>query len=119
MQIMRNTVSTGQQPLFLHKRWRWIIGIFYTRVKWSAFSGYRLIITVVSLRDLQVNPEYQNKGIGAQALAEAKHLAIKSGAKKINLRVFKVSPAFHLYKRNGFTVSHDDDKFYYMEQQIA
>jgi GNAT superfamily N-acetyltransferase len=71
------------------------------------------------LRDLQVSEMFQNKGVGARALLESKQLAIKSGAGTLRLRVFKISPAFHLYKRDGFTVSHEDNKFYYMEQKIS
>ena len=71
------------------------------------------------LRDLQVSESFQNKGVGAQAIEKSKQLALKSGAKKLKLRVFKISPAFHLYARNGFTVSHEDERFYYMEQKIS
>jgi GNAT superfamily N-acetyltransferase len=70
------------------------------------------------LRDLQVSALFQNKGIGAEALSEAMRLAKKYGAKKIKLRVFKISPAHHLYQRKGFTVVSDDERFYYMEQEI-
>ncbi len=71
------------------------------------------------LRDLQVSSLFQNKGIGAEALAESVRLAQKSGAKKLSLRVFKISPAHHLYKRKGFTVVREDDRFYYMEKEIS
>ena len=71
------------------------------------------------IRDLQVSEMFQNKGIGAQALLESKQLAIKSGVRTLRLRVFKISPAFHLYKRDGFTISHEDERFYYMEQKIS
>lgn len=70
------------------------------------------------LRDLQISALFQNKGIGAAALAESVQLAQKSGAKKLRLRVFKISPAYHLYKRKGFTVVSEDERFYYMEQEI-
>jgi GNAT superfamily N-acetyltransferase len=71
------------------------------------------------LRDLQVRSLFQNKGIGAKALAESLRLAQKSGAKKLNLRVFKISPAHHLYKRKGFIVVREDERFYYMEKEIS
>ncbi|MEW6982120.1 GNAT family N-acetyltransferase [Colwelliaceae bacterium 6471] len=70
------------------------------------------------LRDLQISALFQNKGIGAAALAESVRLAQKSGAKKLRLRVFNISPAYHLYKRKGFTVVSEDERFYYMEQEI-
>jgi len=71
------------------------------------------------LRDLQVSTLFQNKGIGAEALAESVRLAQKSGAKKLKLRVFKISPAYRLYKKKGFNVISEDERFYYMEQEIS
>jgi len=71
------------------------------------------------LRDLQVSQEYQNKGIGAEALGEAKRLAKKAGVSEIRLRVLKISPAYNLYRRKGFEVSSDDERFYYMEKTIT
>jgi GNAT superfamily N-acetyltransferase len=71
------------------------------------------------LRDLQISTLFQNKGIGAEALAESVRLAQKSGAKKLKLRVFKISPAHRLYKKKGFNVVSEDERFYYMEQEIS
>jgi len=71
------------------------------------------------LRDLQVSEEFRNKGIGAAALAESTRLALASGAKKLKLRVFKISPAHHLYKRKGFKLVSEDEKFYYMEKATS
>jgi len=71
------------------------------------------------LRDLQVSEKFRNKGIGAAALSESTRLALASGVKKLKLRVFKISPAHHLYKRNGFKLVSEDEKFYYMEQAIS
>ncbi|CAM3694451.1 GNAT family N-acetyltransferase [Vibrio aquimaris] len=66
------------------------------------------------LRDLQVIDSYQNKGIGGLALNEVKRLAIGSGANILRLKVFKMSPAYHLYKRLNFLTEQEDDKFYHM-----
>jgi len=71
------------------------------------------------LRDLQVSEEFRNKGIGAAALSEVTRLALASGVRKVKLRVFKISPAHHLYKRNGFALISEDEKFYYMEKTIS
>lgn len=71
------------------------------------------------LRDLQVSALFQNKGIGAEALTESKRLAQQLGANKLTLKVFKISPAYHLYKRKGFTVISEDQRFYYMEQKLS
>ncbi|MCW8109729.1 GNAT family N-acetyltransferase [Alteromonas ponticola] len=70
------------------------------------------------LRDLQVCEDFQNKGIGAKSLQQSKNLALQSGAAKLRLRVMKISPAFKLYKREGFAVTAEDEKFYYMEQSL-
>lgn len=71
------------------------------------------------LRDLQVGEQFQNKGIGALALEESNRLARESGAKTLKLRVFKISPAFHLYNRSGFTTVSEDDRFYFMEREVS
>nr|WP_319556243.1 GNAT family N-acetyltransferase [uncultured Vibrio sp.] len=71
------------------------------------------------IRDLQVSEKYQNKGIGALALAECERLAIESGVNRLKLRVFKISPAFHLYERVGFVVDNSDDRFHSMSRIIS
>ncbi len=71
------------------------------------------------LRDFQVSENFRNQGIGAIALKESTRLALASGAKKLKLKVFKISPAYHLYKRNGFSLVSEDEKFYYVEQTIS
>ena len=79
-----------------------------------AFDSYGCYV-----RDLQVSEKHQNKGIGALALYECERLAIESGANRLRLRVFKISPAFHLYKRVGFVVDAADDRFYSMSRTIS
>lgn len=71
------------------------------------------------LRDLQINENFQNNGVGGKALKKSKNFALKSGAKCIKLKVFKISPAYRLYERYGFKISNEDERFYYMEQKIA
>ena len=71
------------------------------------------------VRDLQVGEKYRNKGIGALALSECERLDIESGANRLKLRVFKISPAFHLYERVGFVVDNADDRFYSMSKTIS
>ncbi|EPA8650887.1 TPA: GNAT family N-acetyltransferase [Photobacterium damselae] len=70
------------------------------------------------LRDFQVRDEYQNRGIGTIVLKEIKQLALTKGASYLRLRVFKISPAYQLYMRNGFRVSSEDERFYYMSQSL-
>ena len=71
--------------------------------------------TSCMVRDLQVDPRQQNQGIGAQALSEAKRLAQAKNLQRLQLRVFSISPAARLYRRFGFTLSHRDERFDYME----
>lgn len=71
------------------------------------------------VRDLQVSPLHQNKGIGSRALAEAERLAKESNLRLLKLKVFKHSPAVQLYKRHGFIVKNADERFNYMERAIS
>ena len=71
------------------------------------------------LRDLQVDQRYQNRGIGSIALAEAERLAKEHCSHILKLRVFKNSPAVHLYKRQGFGLTSEDDRFYYMSRAVS
>ncbi len=71
------------------------------------------------LRDLQVLSSSQNQGVGAAALAETSRLANKASATQVRLKVFKISPAYHLYVRSGFVVEKEDDRFYYMSRSVS
>lgn len=71
------------------------------------------------LRDFQVSEKFQNKGVGSEALVEIRRLAVEAGAKKVQLKVFKISPAHRLYEKHGFKVTSEDDRFFYMERYIA
>ncbi|WP_179025210.1 N-acetyltransferase [Shewanella sp. Scap07] len=71
------------------------------------------------LRDLQVAQQFQNKGIGRDAIAEVKRLAIQAGANQLRLRVFKISPAVSLYQTIGFTIDTQEERFYYMSLKIV
>lgn len=71
------------------------------------------------LRDLQVDHNYQNRGIGAAAIAEAARLAKAQCLNNLKLRVFKSSPAVNLYKRQGFGLTHEDQRFYYMSRPVV
>lgn len=71
------------------------------------------------LRDLQVDQSYQNLGIGSHALEEAERLAKEHRSQTLTLRVFKNSPAVHLYKRQGFGLTSEDERFYYMSHTVS
>lgn len=71
------------------------------------------------IRDLQVEQGYQNRGIGSIAIAEAQRLAKQHSSHLVKLKVFKNSPAVHLYTRKGFTLTSEDDRFYYMSRAVS
>ncbi|HAW94088.1 MULTISPECIES: GNAT family N-acetyltransferase [unclassified Arsukibacterium] len=71
------------------------------------------------LRDLQVDQNYQNRGIGSEAIAEAVRLAKAHGSHLLKLKVFKNSPAVQLYKRQGFSVTSEDERLYYMSRAVG
>ena len=71
------------------------------------------------IRDIQIASHYQNKGIGEQVLAHALELAKGYDTGALKLKVFKVSPAHRLYKRNGFELVSEDDRFYYMSKNVS
>ncbi|GAC24355.1 GCN5-related N-acetyltransferase [Paraglaciecola mesophila KMM 241] len=70
------------------------------------------------LRDLQVLPTFQNRGIGKAAVKEAKRRAANANVNTLTLRVLKISPAITLYARNGFTIHSEDERFYHMAATI-
>ncbi|WP_372761419.1 GNAT family N-acetyltransferase [Pseudoalteromonas sp.] len=61
---------------------------------------------------------YGSAVVGAAALAECERLAANAGVKQLRLRVFKISPAYHLYIRNDFAVDKQHDNFFYMSKNI-
>lgn len=58
----------------------------------------------LAIRDLQVVPELQGRGIGAWAIGQAKQLAASRGFGAVRLRVYPENPAMALYARLGFKV---------------
>ena len=63
----------------------------------------------LGLRDLQVMPSRQGKGIGGWAVRQAQALAVQGGHPRLQLRVYADNPARRLYARLGFTVESDTD----------
>ena len=70
------------------------------------------------LRDIQIGAAHQSKGYGAQVISIVKDLARKRHLKSIELKVFQRSPAHKLYRRIGFTIDSEDDRFYYMSLSV-
>ena len=56
----------------------------------------------LGLRDLQIIPERQGRGIGSWAVGQAKAIATSRGFYRLRLRVYEENPAKALYARLGF-----------------
>ncbi|HIF5945858.1 TPA: GNAT family N-acetyltransferase [Vibrio parahaemolyticus] len=54
------------------------------------------------LRDFQILPEFQGRGIGAKCLELVVRHALKRQSTKLVLRVFSENPAISLYESKGF-----------------
>ncbi|HDY7479536.1 TPA: GNAT family N-acetyltransferase [Vibrio vulnificus] len=54
------------------------------------------------LRDFQILPEFQGRGIGAKCLELVVRHALKRQSTKLVLRVFSENPAIGLYESKGF-----------------
>jgi GNAT superfamily N-acetyltransferase len=65
------------------------------------------------LQSLYVVPAMQRRGIGTEVLRRLVERA-HSECKPLTLSVVKINPAFHLYKRHGFKISHEDEYKFYM-----
>ena len=104
-QVIESTKALDNYDLFSESEF---IGIM--RVEYTDSSCW--------LRDLQVRPECQNKGYGALAIEEVVRMARQRDRHQVELKVFKCSPAHHLYRRVGFSVRSEDERFYYMVRSI-
>lgn len=58
----------------------------------------------LEIRDLQLLPAHQGRGLGAWAVRQAFRRAAELGKPELRLRVFPENPAGRLYERLGFAV---------------
>ena len=64
-------------------------------------------------------PNYQGRGIAQQLLQNCFSYAKKSNFKKIELEVFKHNtPAISLYKKNGFSITGENENQFKMEKIV-
>lgn len=70
------------------------------------------------LDDLQVPPEYQNRGIGTDALAAVERMARSRGLRAVRLRCFHDNPARRLYLRIGYAVTGTEAGADWMEKRV-
>ena len=65
------------------------------------------------IRQFQILPEYQNKGIGDKVLQVCKRKASEQG-RSLTLNVLLDNPAKQLYLRHGFVIEHTDNLQHFM-----
>jgi N-acetylglutamate synthase-like GNAT family acetyltransferase len=65
------------------------------------------------IRQLQISPQYQGKGVGSKVLALVKEKA-KELRLPVTLNVLLANPVISLYLRNGFTVTGQNQLEYQM-----
>jgi len=69
------------------------------------------------IRQFQVLPEYQGRGIGKMVLEVCKKKALEKGA-TLTLNVLKQNPAKALYLRNGFKIESSDALQHFMRWSV-
>lgn len=57
---------------------------------------------ILTIRDLQLEPAYQGRGIGGQALNWIQQQAWQGGVQSLRIAAFVDNPALALYQRYGF-----------------
>lgn len=98
------------------------------RQSWEAFEnlaidddgqccGYLRLMPegdALAIRDLQIAPAFQGKGIGSWAIERVKQMAAARGYGVVQLRVYPENPAMGLYARLGFVPDHAQDSVLHM-----
>jgi ribosomal protein S18 acetylase RimI-like enzyme len=67
----------------------------------------------IFLVSIYITPSMQGKGIGTQVIQTLLDLA-RQRHQAVTLAVMKINPAFALYQRLGFQVTHEDEHKLYM-----
>jgi len=72
----------------------------------------------VYLGDVMVAPDYQNRGLGSQLVAQVVTEAVALNL-PVRLRVLKSNPAKELYQRLGFEIIKNDEFYCWMEKAAS
>ncbi|WP_192034603.1 GNAT family N-acetyltransferase [Halomonas sp. YLGW01] len=100
---------------------------------WEELESYEIILdddavgvlrlshdnTAYYIRDLQVQPGWQNRGVGSQAVSFANGIAREAGVRLLRLCVFSMNPAVALYERLGFRICKTEGAVHYMELELS
>ncbi|EPR4995112.1 GNAT family N-acetyltransferase, partial [Vibrio navarrensis] len=71
------------------------------------------------LRDFQILPEFQGRGIGAKCLEIVFRHALDRQSTKLVLRVFSENPAINLYESKGFVRASEVNGLIEMEISLS
>ncbi|OOV87847.1 GNAT family N-acetyltransferase [Oceanospirillum linum] len=121
----------NMEPYYKELGIRWDHALF--DANWKEFENYEIAIDKCAIgclrlshdscayyiRDLQINPDWHNKGVGTQAINFAIGVARKEGFQLLRLRVFCANPAAALYERKGFRICKTEDGTHYMERELS
>ena len=121
----------NMEPYYKELGIRWDHALFDEN--WKAFENYEITIyeraigtlrlshdsSAYYIRDLQIVPNWQRKGLGAQAINFAIAVAQKAGFQSLRLRVFSTNPAVALYERLGFRICKTEGGMHYMERELS
>ncbi|QOL24303.1 GNAT family N-acetyltransferase [Thalassotalea sp. LPB0316] len=69
------------------------------------------------IRQLQIMPKYQGKGVGAKVIQQVIKRAVALNL-PVSLYVLKQNPAKRLYQRLGFVIESETDLEYFMKLSI-
>lgn len=97
--------------IVLFKRYHLILDEHGKKI--GAINFYNKDNNTIKINRIEILPDYQKKGIGSVVLDQMIERA-KDEGKNIELRVFKINPAFRLYSRKGFKIFRETDTHYYM-----
>jgi ribosomal protein S18 acetylase RimI-like enzyme len=124
---MEVQLQVGRDPLFAESLTKTNMASYYqTRGiiwdhnqylnSWEALDNYEIYLDktrvgvlhfsysgdTTFLRDLQILPEFQGRGIGSKSLDLVVGHAVNCQSNKLVLRVFSENPAINLYESKGF-----------------
>lgn len=68
------------------------------------------------LEQIFIDAPFQNRGIGTGIINGLIDEAERD-QRPVTLGVVKTNPAFHLYERLGFRITHEDDRKFYMRRE--
>ncbi len=80
------------------------------------FVAVRYNVDEIFISELNILPEYQNRGIGSHILNNLLNKAAGEGL-NVGMQVLKVNPARRLYERLGFTYCGETGTHYLMEKK--